>query len=130
MLCGMAGAEALFADLGHFNRHAMQLSTLCIVRNYPPIVFGCHALLCWQLTCRVMPLLAPLSQVIAIDCQSVPQVYPCIIITYLGQGAVPKHSLLLLLRSARSRSLLTPSLIVQTVSSLPVCALPPEPGTR
>jgi len=28
----VAGAEALFADLGHFNRHAMQLSTLCLVR--------------------------------------------------------------------------------------------------
>ena len=33
MLCGMAGAEALFADLGHFNRHAMQLSTLAMVHT-------------------------------------------------------------------------------------------------
>ncbi|KAK9819481.1 hypothetical protein WJX81_002292 [Elliptochloris bilobata] len=43
VLC-ITGAEALFADLGHFNRPAMQLSTLCMV-------------------------------------------FPCIIITYLGQGA-------------------------------------------
>ena len=32
---GVAGAEALFADLGHFNRHAMQLSTLCMVHTPP-----------------------------------------------------------------------------------------------
>lgn len=35
-MCAFAGTEALFADMGHFNRPAIQLSTLVLV--YPALM--------------------------------------------------------------------------------------------
>jgi len=36
VLLSITGAEALFADLGHFNRQSIQLGMLCIV--YPALL--------------------------------------------------------------------------------------------